>query len=92
MTDPHDHFLLLYTYVRDMAERREPHREAHRARIAAEREAGRITAAGAFDPPSGGALVFEGVDRAHVEAFVAGDPYVEAGLITESRVERWNLL
>lgn len=84
--------LLLYEYVPDMLERREPYRDPHRARIAAEREAGRIVAAGAFDPPTGGALVFKGVDREHVEAFVAGDPYLQAGLITSWRVWPWAIL
>lgn len=86
------HHLLLYEYVPDMAERREPYRAPHRERITTEREAGRLVAAGAFDPPTGGALVFKGVDREHVEAFVAGDPYMEAGLITSWRVQRWRLL
>jgi uncharacterized protein YciI len=86
------HHLLLYEYVPEMAQRREPYRGPHRERIVAEREAGRIVAAGAFDPPIGGALVFKGVDRETVEAFVAADPYMEAGLITSWRVQRWMLL
>jgi hypothetical protein len=84
--------LLLYDYVPDMAQRRGPHRDAHLERIKAEREAGHIDTAGAFDPPTGAALVFTGVDREHVEAFAAGDPYQRAGLITAWRVERWNLV
>ncbi|MGI8506255.1 MAG: YciI family protein [Solirubrobacteraceae bacterium] len=86
------HHLLLYDYVEDMADRRRPHREAHLERIRAEREAGRITSAGAFDPPTGAAIVFQGVNRGHVEAFVAEDPYVVAGLVTSWRVQRWNRL
>ena len=82
--------LLLYEYVPDMAQRRGPHRDAHLARIAAERESGHITAAGAFDPPTGAAIVFQGVSREHVEGFVAADPYNQAGLIAGWRVERWN--
>jgi uncharacterized protein YciI len=92
MADETVYHLLLYEYVPDMERRREPYREPHRARIAAEREAGRIVAAGAFEPTTGGALVFSGVDRAHVEAFASADPYLEAGLITSWRVQRWALL
>ncbi len=92
MGDADTHHLLLYTYVPEMAERRGPHREAHLEHVGAEREAGRIRFAGAFDPPTGGALVFEGVDREHVEGFVRADPYVRAELVVEWRVERWNLL
>lgn len=92
MTDS-DTFLLLYTYVSDMAERRGPHREAHLANIAAEKEAGRVILAGALgSPPSAGAIVFQGVAPAHIERFVASDPYVEAGLVTESRIEPWTLV
>jgi len=86
------HHLLLYDYVEDMADRRGPYRGPHLERIKAERDAGRITTAGAFDPPSGAAIVFAGVDRAYVEAFVAADPYVVAGLVASWRVQRWNLV
>jgi uncharacterized protein YciI len=87
------HHLLLYEYVEDMAERRGPHREAHLARIQAERDAGRIVMAGALgDPPRGGAIVFRGVQPAAIEEFVTGDPYVQGGLVTGYRVERWNLV
>lgn len=92
MGQAEDHHLLLYEYVPDMAERRGPHRGPHLERIAAEREAGHIGAAGAFDPPTGAAIVFSGVDQAHIEAFVAEDPYQRAGLIASWRIERWKLL
>jgi hypothetical protein len=92
MADGDTYHLLLYTYVPDMAERRGPHRDRHLARIGAEREAGRISFAGAFDPPSGAAIVFKNVDNAHVERFVDADPYVQSGLVTTSRIERWNLV
>ncbi len=86
-------YLLLYTYVPDMAERRGPYREAHLERIRAERDAGRVTMAGALgNPPSGGAIVFAGVSRQDVEAFTAADPYVQAGLVTEQRIEPWTLV
>jgi uncharacterized protein YciI len=92
MAEPEIRYLLIYEYVPDMSERRGPHRGPHLERITAEREAGHITAAGAFDPPTGGALVFTGVQREHVEAFVAADPYQHAGLVTSWRIERWKLV
>ncbi len=82
--------LLLYEYVPDMATRRESHREAHLRVLGEEREAGNVPVAGAYDPPTGAAIVFKGVDREHVERYVARDPYMEAGLITSWRIERWN--
>ncbi len=92
MSDPAT-YLLLYTYVPDMAERRGPYREAHLERIRAEQDAGRVVMAGALgNPPSGGAIVFQGVAREDVEAFTAADPYVQAGLVTEQRIEPWTLV
>jgi uncharacterized protein YciI len=87
------HQLLLYEYVADMADRRGPYREAHLERIRAEQAAGRVVMAGALgNPPSGGAIVFKGVEPAEIENFVHADPYFEAGLVTSYRVEPWNLV
>jgi len=93
VADAEAHQLLLYEYVEDMAERRGPFREAHLERIRAERDAGKVVMAGALgDPPSGGAIVFKGVQREEVEKFVHGDPYFEAGLVTSFRIEPWKLV
>lgn len=87
------HHILFYDYVEDVAQRRGPYREAHLARIGAEREAGRVTMAGALgDPPHGAAIVFKGATPEDIEAFAAGDPYVTAGLVTNRRIERWNIV
>ncbi len=87
------HHLLIYEYVEGMAERRGPYREAHLAQIHEQRNAGHLTLAGALgDPPVGGAFVFQDVERRHVEAFVADDPYVAAGLVPSYRIEVWNLV
>ena len=92
MADDDTH-LLIYTYVEDMADRRGPYREAHLAAIRAERDAGHITLAGALGtPPTGGAIVWQGVTRDDIEAFTAADPYVVNGLVTAQRIERWNLV
>ena len=86
-------YLLLYTYVDDMAERRGPHRDAHLAAIRAERDAGHITMAGALGtPPTGGAIAWTGVTPEEIESFTASDPYVVNGLVTSQRIERWNLV
>lgn len=86
------HQLLLYDYVADMLERRVPYREAHLERIRVEREAGRIVMSGPLgDPPHGAAIVFRGVEPDQVEAFANADPYVQAGLVTAWRVERWTV-
>ena len=93
MSDMAEHRILFYDYVEDVAERRGPYREAHQARIASEREAGRIVMAGALgDPPTGAAIVFRDVDDAQIEQFARSDPYLDAGLVTEWRIVRWNIV
>lgn len=87
--------LLLYNYVENMLERRAPHREAHLAKIAEQKDAGRIVMSGPLgDPePTGAAIVFGGeVSREDVEAFVNDDPYVQAGLVTAWMIEPWTLV
>jgi len=88
-----DHHILFYDYVAEIGERRGPYREAHLARIADEREAGRIVMAGALgDPPHGAAIVFRGVDADQIERFADADPYVRAGLVTDRRIVLWKLV
>jgi uncharacterized protein len=87
------HHILFYDYVDDIVDRRGPHREAHFERIRAARERGQISMAGALgDPPHGAAIVFRDAAPEEIEAFVREDPYVQAGLVTAWRVERWNVV
>jgi uncharacterized protein len=88
-----DHYLLLYDYVEDIADRRGPHRETHLGRIRAGQDEGRIVMAGALgDPPHGAAIVFKGATRNEIEQFIQDDPYVEAELVTKWYIERWKLV
>lgn len=91
MTDTGKRHLLLYEYVEDILERREPFRAEHLAAIRAGKDDGRILMAGPLgDPPHGGALLF--VDQSAAEAFANADPYVTNGLVTRWRVELWTLV
>ena len=93
MTDTEETYVLLYRYVENMAERRASHREGHLAHLMAEREAGRLLIAGAYgDPVSGGVIAFKGVDRDHVEHWVAADPYNLAGLVVSYEIQPWKLV
>jgi hypothetical protein len=93
MTEPELTFLLLYTYVADMAERRAPYREAHLQRLEALRAADRLIIAGAFGDPVRGAVIgFKGLTREEVAAWADTDPYVTAGLVVERSVEPWRLV
>jgi uncharacterized protein len=82
--------MLFYDYVDDVLERRGPHREAHLGLIRRWKDEGRIAMAGALgDPPHGAAIAFSVDDPDEIEAFVAADPYVAAGLVADRRVEKW---
>ena len=75
----------------DILERRGPYRDAHLAGARKQVEAGKMLFAGAFlDPTDGAAFIFTAkATRADVEAFVAADPYVTAGLVTEHSCRDW---
>jgi uncharacterized protein YciI len=93
MTLGDQHWILFYEYVEDILERRGPHREAHLERVRARREAGDLLMAGALgDPPHGAAFVFRGAEPVSIEAFVEGDPYVQAELVRSWRLEHWNVV
>jgi uncharacterized protein YciI len=83
--------VLTYTYVDGMLERREPYRDEHLALARRFSDEGRLLIVGALgDPPTGALLVFG--DEAAAAEFAGADPYGEAGLITEHRIEPWNVL
>jgi len=85
--------VLRYDYVEDIAERRGPHRGDHLSLISRWSEDGRIVMAGALgDPPHSGLIVFRVEDPAQVRAFVDEDPYVANGLVTDWRVDPWNVV
>jgi hypothetical protein len=55
--------------------------------------AGKLVYAGAFDPPTDGALfIFRADSAAEVEAFVKRDPYVLNGVVTGHRIRPWNVV
>jgi uncharacterized protein len=84
------HFLLFYTYVPDVLERRQQFRGAHLKHARASVERGHLRLAGAFaDPVDGAALFFSVASRDTVEQFAKEDPYVTGGLVTEWTVREW---
>jgi uncharacterized protein YciI len=87
------HRLLIYDYVPDILERRDPYRPGHLSNIERHVADGAVLVAGAVgDPPSAGHIVFGDVADDVVAAFVEADPYVTAGLVTAWRVEPWNVV
>ncbi|MBM3983154.1 MAG: hypothetical protein FJ304_23350 [Planctomycetes bacterium] len=84
------HFLLFYDVVPDYAERRVPLRAAHLAHAHAAVARGELVLGGALADPIDGAVLLFHCDSADVvEAFVAADPYVTAGLVTRWQVRTW---
>ena len=85
--------LLFYSYVEDILEKRAPYREEHLAGARAMHERGDLVMVGAYAEPTDGALfVFKTEDPALIEAFVASDPYVKAGLVTEWKIRPWTVV
>jgi uncharacterized protein YciI len=75
-------FVVSYTYVPEIAERRRPHRADHLAHLQRACDEGRLVLAGATaDPVDGAILVVEADSPGEVFAWVASDPYARAGLI-----------
>jgi uncharacterized protein YciI len=87
------YFVLSYDYVADVLERRAPYRADHLALAREHQAAGKLLLAGAFDPPTDGALfVFKAESAAEVADFVARDPYVRNGVVTGHRIRPWNVV
>ena len=65
----------------------------HLAHIARWKDDGRVVIAGAVgDPPHGGVLALRVDGPEAVEEFVTADPYSQAGLVKEWRVEPWTVV
>jgi uncharacterized protein YciI len=84
------HFLLFYTYVADILERRAQFRGPHLKHAWAAKERGELVLAGALaDPVDGGVLWFSTADKSVVERFASDDPNVKSGLVTQWFVREW---
>jgi uncharacterized protein len=84
------HFLLFYTYVPDILERRPQFRGAHIKHARESVARGELLLGGALaDPVDLGVLFFSAPSRDVVEAFARVDPYVAGGLVTEWKVRPW---
>jgi len=84
--------LLLYSYVDDALEKRQPFRAAHLARATTAAARGELLLGGALaDPVDGGVLVFSGgADVA--SSFAKEDPYVVNGVVTSWTVREWTVV
>jgi uncharacterized protein YciI len=75
-------FLVVYSYVQDMEQRRVPHRQDHLAWLHGLAGQGTLVLAGATqDPPDTGVLVMRGTDVHEVRRLLLDDPYAAANLV-----------
>ena len=93
MSDPVVHHVLFYDYVEDVMERRGPYRADHLALLRQYKDAGKLVSAGALgSPPHGAMFVFVVDDPQQIDAYVAADPYVANGIVTDHRVVPWTVV
>lgn len=87
------YFVLQYSYVPDILEKRGPHREAHIKAAHDLAEAGRLVMAGALlEPVDGGLFIFKGHSREEIEEYVKADPYVLNGLVTDWKIRPYGVV
>lgn len=83
MTDSRLTFLVIYTYVADMEQRRAPHRQDHLAWLRDLVDGGTLLVAGATrEPVDTGVLVVRAADVHEVRRLLLDDPYATANLIS----------
>jgi hypothetical protein len=87
------YFLLTYDLTADYLIKREAFRDAHIKYAMTFVEQGSLCLGGALQSPASQALlVFKGKNSQVVKDFAKQDPYVLNGLITEWRVNEWNIV
>ena len=91
--EPVVHHCLFYDYVEDVVEKRAPLRADHIALARKWKDDGRIVMGGALGtPPTGALFVFRVEDPAQIDEFIAADPYIAGGIVTEHRVVPWTVV
>lgn len=83
VTDSPPIFLVIYTYVADMEQRRVPHRQDHLTWLRDLADGGTLLVAGATrEPVDTGVLVLRATDIHEVRRLLLDDPYAAANLIS----------
>ena len=86
------HLVLEYALVENYLERRAALREQHLALARAAHGRGELLLAGALPDPFDRALLVWTAPCEVVEQFVAADPYVQHGLVTDWTIRDWNVV
>ena len=88
-------FILEYSYVENIIEKRAPVRPLHLEHIEAHRDASSqrptVVVGGAFpaENPTGAYIIFQANSPDQVQQFAENDPYVKADLVTEFKINEW---
>lgn len=81
------HFLLTYSYIPDILEKRTPYREKHLKNVSEMNQNGKILVAGALQNPVDSAIfVFDVENENEIKSFVQNDPYMTNGLIANHAI------
>lgn len=84
------HYLLFYDVAPDYLERRGAFRAEHLALAWAAYERGELILGGALaEPVDAAILLFQGDSPEVAEKFIAADPYIRNGLISNWRIRPW---
>lgn len=83
-------YVVLYTSADDVASRAPAHFPAHKQRLAEFHARGDLLMVGAFGDPQkeGSMAIFR--TRQSAEEFVAGDPFVLAGVVSGYEIRDWD--
>jgi uncharacterized protein YciI len=85
-------YVVTYSYVPDMAERRIPIRPEHLEHLNKGAKDGILVLAGALaDPIDGGVLIVQAENPGEVLAWVAKDPFAREGLLLGVGVREWTV-
>jgi len=84
------HWLLQYTYTDNVLEKRVPHRPDHLKLAGEFKKAGKMVMGGALGDLTGATVIFRNKEDA--EEFVAQDPYVKNGIVTDYVVKEWSVV
>jgi len=84
------HWLLHYTYVDGVLDKRVPHRAKHLQLASKFKKEGKLIMGGALGDLSGATVVFRNKEDAL--EFANSDPYVKNGIVTQFDVKEWSVV
>jgi uncharacterized protein YciI len=82
-------YLMTYRAVPDFAALAQQHGPAHVARLREFHQRGVLLMAGPLEDPMDGAAIAVFTSKAAAEEFVAGDPFVQHGVVASWTVRPW---